>query len=175
MDIGAVHKGFQSELDALLERHRDLEHQDMKDDDAFALGQAGARAAMAPVIWGMAVGDRWDVSTVTDQLGVSRQRVHQRVKAGTMLGLPGRGTTWFPAWQFTLGTEKAIVRPVVGEIIGVFREADETVDPLLIAAWANQPESRYLEGESPASWIAGDLGPAEVVLAAKAAARGLAQ
>ena len=97
------------------------------------------------------VGDRWDTSTTAEFLGVSRQALHDRVRRGTLLGAPGRGTTWFPTWQFDLGHRQ--VRPVVAQILHAFEEAfGDRADPLVIASWAQSPQTA-LDGLSPINWI----------------------
>lgn len=63
-----------------------------------------------------------------------------------MLGLPGRGVTLFPVWQFAGST----VRPVVAELIGAFR-AVEPYDPLIVASWATSAQPEL--GTTPAEWL----------------------
>lgn len=103
-------------------------------------------------------------------LGVSRQALHKSVAAGRLFGVPGRGTTWFPAWQFTADRR---VRPVVRAILAAFAAEDARVDPWAVLSWSGtaQPE---LDGARPADRIA-DGGPEGPVLtAAGQAARALA-
>lgn len=141
-------------------------------EDALQLGQQAARSIFAPFIWAAQVGDRWDVRRSCEFLNISRQALYKRARSGTALGVPGRGTTYFPVWQFDL--DKHLIRQVVGEVISAFRDADDEVDPLVIAAWATAG-NRLLDGASPAEWISrGGVDTAAVVTAARRAAAGLA-
>src|SRR5438270_10132108 len=117
--LDGLHEGFTQRLGVLVDRHKDLLLQ-LSFDEARELGAQGADAAVAPLIWGAAVGERWPTTTVTEFLQVTRQALHKRVMNGTLIGLPGQGTTWFPVWQFDLDAYE--VRPVVADIVKAFRE-----------------------------------------------------
>jgi hypothetical protein len=117
--MAGLRDGFNERLGGLLERHDEL-LSDLSYEAAKALGAQGADAAVAPLIWAAAVGDRWPTSTVTEFLHVTRQALHKRLAKGTILGLPGNGTTWFPVWQFDVDARE--VRPTVAEVIAAFRE-----------------------------------------------------
>ncbi len=158
-------EGFTERLATLVGRHPEaVGHLDL--DEARELGARGADADLAPLIWAAAVGERWPTTTVTDFLGVTRQALHKRVVNGTALGLPGRGTTLFPVWQFDLGAHE--VRPLVAEVITAFRDELGPVEPLLIASWAttDQPEL----GMAPEEWLANGKDPTELVRIARRAA-----
>jgi hypothetical protein len=171
--FAAVEKGLLEEMSRLSDDEPWLVYElsNMTDEEALELGCQGARAALAPLIWSAAVGDRWDVRRATEFLGISRQALYKRLRNGSALGIPGRGTTWFPVWQFD--PRQQIVRAVTGSIVRAFREADAEIDPLVIAAWARN-ENRLLEGKSPAIWLAEAGSDDAVVLAARRAAQGLA-
>ena len=171
----AIAEGFNEEFGRLLSAHEkalDEYFGTLSDPQAFELGRQAARTVFAPFIWGTKVGDRWDVRRSSEFLKMSRQALYKRVRTGTALGVPGQGTTWFPAWQFD--TDKHLIRHVVGEIISVFREADEDVDPLVIAAWGTKADES-LDDRSPAEWIRQGGDDDRVVTAARHAAAGLAQ
>lgn len=155
-------EGFNERLGALLERHGKL-LSDLSYEEAKRLGEQGAEAAVAPLIWAAAVGDRWSTSTVTEFLHVTRQALHKRLGKGTILGLPAAGTTWFPVWQFD--AERREVRPIVAEVIAAFREELGSPDPFLLASWATSPQPE-LE-MSPEDWLASGKDPAEVVRVAR--------
>src|SRR5438067_3300113 len=109
-----LQEGFTERLSVLVDRHKgSLAELDF--EEARQLGALGADAAVAPLIWGAAVGERWPTTTVTEFLQVTRQALHKRVVNGTLIGLPGRGATWFPVWQFDLDAHE--VRPVVADIV----------------------------------------------------------
>lgn len=119
--------------------------------EAKRLGEAAANQALASARWSNLVGDRLDTTQVAELLGVTRQALAKRQASGSLLGLPGHGITWYPAWQFdTLARE---IRPQVREIIGVFRDHLGDFDPLLLASWAATPQSEDLNGISPAQWL----------------------
>ncbi|MDQ2727330.1 MAG: hypothetical protein M3Y91_05600 [Actinomycetota bacterium] len=107
---------------------------------------------------------------MTEFLEVSRQAVYKRVRSGSLLGLRGSATTWFPVWQFD--PQRHVVRHVVASIIGAFVRADADVDPLVIASWAAAP-SRHLDGQAPAEVVAAGGCDERVVTVAARAARGL--
>jgi hypothetical protein len=168
--IAGLHEGFGERLAALAQRHDEL-LSGLDHDEARRLGAVGADAAVAPLVWAAAVGERWSTTTVTEFLHVTRQALHKRVVNGTVLGLPGRGTTWFPVWQFDLDAHH--VRPVVGEVIAAFRRELGPVDPFVVASWAttDQPEL----GMSPEEWLAAGKDPAEVARVAARTASELAR
>jgi hypothetical protein len=164
MDV--IFEGFADEMG-------DLEQltSGMDDGQLRELGRRLARLSVAPLLWSKAVGERWDVRRVTEFLDVSRQAVYKRVSTGSLLGLRGEGTTWFPVWQFD--AENRIVRPVVARLIEAFQRMDDHVDPLVIASWA-ATASPSLDGEVPAELVVKGGQDERVVAAAARAARGLA-
>lgn len=167
-----LEEGFFEELARLSEAY-DLYDVfgDVAEERALAYGRAGARAALAPLVWRAAAGEVIDTSSLRELLDVSRQALGQRVERGTLLGLPGERTTLYPVWQFD-GTE---VRPVVADILAAFRgEVGDDVDPRMIASWAQTPQ-RELDAETPAAWIVSGRDSDVVVLAAKRAAQALAR
>lgn len=176
-----IEQGYQEEIDRLLFTYQKVvgDELDLSEEEALELGRQAARTAFAPFIWKARVGDTWDVRQTAEFLGISRQALYKRVRTGTALGVPGRGTTHFPVWQFD--TKKHLLRPVVAEIIAAFREADKDLSPLTIAAWVTA-SSDLLDGRSPAGWIAlgsndqggPDFPASRVVTAAHRAAAGLA-
>lgn len=161
---------FRGHLARLLDRHGDLLDK-VDDREAEQLGRRAAEAALAPLLWGEAVGDRWDTTEAAEFLGVTRQALHDRVKRGTLLGVPGRGVTWFPTWQFDLAGRK--VRPAVPCLLGVFRGMRRPLQPVEIASWAHRAQPD-LEGFAPAEWIAAGRSDAVVLAAARHAVARLA-
>jgi len=137
----------------------------VRDAVSYALGAARSRRLLGE--------DRLDTSDTALLLGVTRQALHKRVRAGTILGVPGRGTTWFPAWQF--GPDRT-TRPVIARVLSAFATADpdHRADPWNVLSWADtaQPE---LNGARPADAIADGDRDDHVLDAAVAAAHDLAQ
>lgn len=162
--------GWAEEFHDLLAEHEGLVNE-VDYDDAFQFGRNAAMAAFAPILWSARIGERWETSEVTEFLNVTRQAVYKKVRSRALLGIAGRGTTWFPTWQFDPATHQ--VRFVVSKILDAFHVADDQLSPLAIASWANteQPEL----GETPAAWIIAERDPAEVVQAAVHTAAALAQ
>jgi hypothetical protein len=161
-------EGFTERLGMLLDRHAKV-LANLGYEDARALGAQGAEAAIAPLIWDAAVGERWPTATVTEFLHVTRQALHKRLGTGTILGLPGRGTTWFPVWQFDLDAHR--VRPIAADVITAFRDELGAADPFVVASWATSPQPE-LE-MSPEEWLVSGKDPAEVVRVARRAAADL--
>lgn len=143
--------------------------------DLSASCRAAARNVLAPLLWSQAVGDRWDTTQVSQFLDVTRQAIHKRVVGGSILGIPGEHTTWFPVWQFDIGQRR--VRPEVRDIVSAFRgRLGADVDPLVIATWATTPQPEDLDSQTPAEWLEGASFESDpLVVAAQRAAARLAQ
>lgn len=154
-----LYQAFRDHFGRLLRLHRHLLDK-VGDQEAAELGRRAAEAAMAPLIWGDAVGERWDTTATAEFLGVTRQALHDRVRRGTILGVPGRGVTWFPTWQFDLARRE--VRPGAAKVLGVFRCMEQPLQAVEIASWARQPQPE-LDALSPADWLA-DGRPDETLL-----------
>jgi hypothetical protein len=164
--VEAFAKGIASVPDALLD--------DLLPEKARDYGLRAARVAVAPIIWSQAVGERLDTGQAMELLGVTRQALAKRVQAGSLLGLPGRGTTYYPTWQFDF--DRCEVRPITRQILAAFAEEVERPDPYAVAAWATTPQDEDLDGFSPAEWIVkdGDRDERVLVEAARRAAARLA-
>jgi hypothetical protein len=162
--------GFSERLETLLTRHYDL-LSTLSYDEARELGEQGADAAVAPLVWDAAIGERWPTTMVTEFLHVTRQALHKRVVNGSAVGLAGRGTTWFPVWQFDLNAHQ--VRPEVVDIAKSFRDAIPSDTAFVVASWAttDQPEL----GMSPEQWLSAGKDPAELVRVARRTANELSR
>ena len=163
-------------VDAFLERlspaRRDID--EIGADEARELGTRAAEEAIASARWSRLVGDRIDTSEAAELLGVTRQALSKRQTSGTLLGLPGRGTTWYPTWQ--LDIDKQEIRTEVRHIIGAFRDSlGKEADPFLIASWASTAQHEDLDGLSPAEWLAQGNDPGDLRQAAQRTAERLAQ
>ena len=170
--IGKLRAGFEEGVERLLAQTPALAHilEDLDAEQIQRYGRDAARQALAPLVWRAAAGDALTTQQIQSLLGVSRQALHKRVAAGTLLGLPAERTTLYPAWQF----EGSNVRPVVEEIIAALREGLEgEYDARLVASWAHtgQPE---LRGRTPAEWLVDGRDSDAVVRAAERAAAALA-
>lgn len=163
---GQILEAFEAQLEVELDRDKAL--WEVADDVAAQLGRDAARWAAASVTWRKVAGDCIETADVTRMLDITRQAVAKRVKGGTLLGVPGRRTTLFPAWQFD--EERRDIRPDVKYVLQLFRVEGGVDDPYLIIGWADTPQEE-LENLSPRQWIeqAKDDGPLK--LAAERAAR----
>lgn len=123
----------------------------ISDDEAIRLARSAAENILASARWSRVVGDRLDTTAVTNLLGITRQALAKRQAAGSLIGLPGHGTTWYPTWQFDQETGQ--VRPEVRGIIGAFRDRLDDFDPLLVASWATTTQDEDLDGMTPEQWI----------------------
>ena len=140
---------------------------------AAELGRDAARQVASAASWSEVVGERLDTSQATAMLGVTRQALAKRQSSGSMVGLPGRRTTWFPIWQFDHRSRR--VRPVVKEVTSAFKALLGTAEPALVASWATTPQHEDLDGDTPAHWIETGGDTERVVQAAHRAAARLAQ
>jgi len=153
-----VHAEFLGKLDA---------------EEAERLGHRAAAQVLAAARWSQVIGDRLDTTQVAQLLGITRQALAKRQTTGSILGLPGDGTTWYPTWQFDI--EAARIRPEVRDLIGAFRDRLDDVDPFVIAAWATTPQDEDLAGETPAQWLRAGRDPDQLRQAAERAAARLAR
>lgn len=143
-----LYEHFREYVSVLLERRPSL-LDDVDSWDMALLAKRAAEAALVPLIWNEAVGETCDTAHVTQLLGVTRQALYDRVKRGTLLGIPGQGTTLFPAWQFA---SQGYVRPGVTQVLQAFRGMEPPVQPVELASWATTP-CLDLEGQTPAEWL----------------------
>ncbi len=170
---GAVVQGFATALatgEALVG--------DLEPAEAAELGAQAARNLLNGCRWAAAVGERWNTSTVTELLGVSRQALAKRLRNHTLLGLVGTTTTWFPTWQFDRARHE--VHDVVRSVLGAFYDLDEDTNPLVIASWAQTAQPDELVGAdgavySPADWVTAGLDDIAVIDCARRTATRLAQ
>lgn len=172
MDIhAAIEEGLREELTRDKKARALVEA--LTQEEALESGREAARAILGPLLLREMLGaDRFDTSAAARLLQVTRQALHKRARAGSLLGVPGRGTTWYPAWQFDLAahTVRSSARAVLAawaEILGPGFDAET------VLAWANSPQPE-LGNETPADWIGRDGEAEPVVDSARRAARSLA-
>lgn len=159
-------------VERLLDDYADIENIDR--DEAERLGKLAANEAIAAARWSQIIGNRIDTTALTDLLGVTRQALAKRQTSGSLLGLPGRSTTWYPTWQFDSHTHE--IRAEVKDIIGAFRDVlGNDVDPLHIASWALTAQHEDLDGQTPADWLAEKRDMKQLRQAARRTAERLAQ
>lgn len=97
------------------------------------------------------LGPFYDTAGVSRWLGVTRQALHQKVKAGQLLALTtGDGQRVYPAWQFSPDG-----RPLTGlvDLLRILNPA--AADPWTVAVWLTRP----LEGERSAVDVMRSLKP----------------
>ncbi len=163
-------------VDAFHQRLADARHviEGISTDEACELGAKAAEAVVASARWSRLVGDRIDTSEASRVLGISRQALSKRQASGSLLGLPGHNTTWYPTWQLDIENES--IRPEVRDIVGAFRDAlGKGADPFLIASWASTTQHEDLNGSSPAEWLADGKDIEQLRQAAQRAAERSAQ
>ena len=164
-----VAQSFVAALEGLAERTNSL---DIGREAAERIGREAAEQAVAASAWDGAVGERIDTTQACRLLGVSRQALAKRQHSGSLIGLAGRRISWFPAWQFD--HEQRCIRPVVADIVSVFRKHLGHADPVLIAAWATTAQDD-LDGCTPAQLAAAGNDGEQLTRAAHRAAARLAQ
>lgn len=165
---------FAVHLKTLLTDHPEIVREFLRIGPREIAAHAGDAASelVAPLVWRHRVGDVLETGDVVRLLGVTRQAVHKKVRAGSLVGLPGARTTLFPRWQFNV--EAGAARRGIAEIVDQFRtRVGEDIDPLLIASWATTAQDEDLDGQTPARLIeeADGVPDAVVVSAARTAAR----
>ena len=145
----------------------------LKPEEAAELGRHGADTAIASLRWSQVVGERLNTTQVAQLLGITRQALAKRQTNGSLLGLPGKGTTWYPAWQFDI--ESNSIRSEVRELIAAFRCHLDNVDPYTVASWASTPQKEDLDGHTPIQWLQSDRDSDQLITAAHRAASWLSQ
>ena len=166
--VVSVAEGFMTAL-----RSSKLNFGELSATNAEEIGGSAAAAAAAAAAWSSVVGERLETSQVSAMLGITRQALAKRQQAGSLIGLPGQRTTWFPVWQFDL-TDRCVM-PVVTEVISAFRHHLDPLDYSVIAAWARNPQPEDLDGHTPADWIVQHRDDDTVITAARRAAERFAQ
>jgi hypothetical protein len=151
----ALEKGFTAEVGQILVANengiRELFDDQLTNDEAIELGQRAARYAFAPLVWRAVAGDVLNTTQVTELLDISRQAIAKRVRHRSLLAIAGRGMSYFPVWQFNF--DQRTVRPVVKDILQVFHDTADQVEPLVIVSWSRSPQREELEGLTPQEWI----------------------
>jgi len=169
----ALARGFRVRLDALPGRMLDS----LWPTQAEHLGGRVVGAALAPKIWADVVGQRLDTAQVVAMLGLTRQALAKRLASGTLLGLPGKRTTFYPTWQFDLHSAPVRIRPIVAAAFTSWVDEMGSLDPYAVVSWAQtrQPELHNL---TPVQYLdessGGDEGE-QVVFSARVTASRLSQ
>lgn len=175
MDADAALELIRAGFDSALEVDKDSRGllEELTEQEALDLGREAWHAALAPLMLRALLGaDRFDTSSAARLLQVTRQALHKRVKSGGLLAIPGRGTSWYPAWQFDVGGR--VVRPSATAVLAAWTEVlGSAYDPETVLAWSASPQPE-LGGRVPAAWIEAGGEAEPVVEAARRAARGLA-
>ncbi|GAA3181706.1 antitoxin Xre/MbcA/ParS toxin-binding domain-containing protein [Nonomuraea roseoviolacea] len=153
-----LERGFR---DGLINLKDLIEH--LSPEEAYEYGYEAAYSALAPVAWSQAVGERLDTSEVTSLLRISRQALAKRVESASLLGLPGKQTTYYPSWQFD--RSRRSIRPEVRAILRVFDSHGEA-DRYMIASWMMTPNPA-LNDAKPAEWLEGGKEVSQLLDAAR--------
>ena len=169
----ALARGFRERLDALPNHMLDS----LSPSQAEHLGGRVVGSALAPKIWADVVGERFDTAQLVEMLRITRQALAKRVTSGTLLGLPGKGTTFYPTWQFDLSAEPVRIRRSVAAAFTAWVEEMGSLDPPAVASWAQtrQPELHDL---TPVEYLGkggGDNGDELLIFSARVTASRLAQ
>lgn len=170
--VELLSEAFDKRLHEVVERHPQLHR--LHEGEAVQLAREAVDAVVGPVLWRELLGDdRLDTTAAARLLGITRQALHKKVRCGGLLGVPGRGTTWFPGWQFD--PQRRGVRPVVPHVLAAFRSATDQDEspPEAILAWSKTPQPE-LDDHTPADWVAAGGLDEALVTAARRAGRALA-
>lgn len=169
--FAAIEEGLRHELSRDKRLWMLVEH--LTEEEALHLGRDAGRAVLAPLMLREMLGeDRFDTSAAARLLQVTRQALHKRAKAGGLLAVPGRGTTWYPAWQFDVDNRE--LRPSARSVLAAWVEVlGPSFDPETVLAWASSPQPE-LADETPVDWIQAGGEAEPLVDSARRAARSLA-
>jgi hypothetical protein len=131
---------------------------ELNPEDAYDYGWEASHAALAPIAWSKAIGHRLNTTEVTKLLGITRQALAHRLNRKTILGIPGKNTTYYPSWQFDF--ERRIQKSEARGILCTFLSYGQN-DSYMIAAWANS-SNEDLEGLTPAQWLQEERTPSNL-------------
>jgi hypothetical protein len=161
-------------VDALRSRiHKQLGSMAAADMDLSSIGApeelADSMAAVLPAshLFDELIGPFYDTSSLRKWLGISRQRLNQRVQRHQLLACPLEDDgNVYPTWQF--GTNGTVI-PGIQEVLSILSEG--TNDSWQRALWFSAP-SAQLSYLSPKDWLLKGrrLGPV-IELATETAAR----
>lgn len=173
--IEVVGEAFEARLREVVELHPELGA--VTEGEAKRLAREAVDAIVGPVLLQQLLSaDRLDTTAAVRLLGISRQALHKKVRNGALLGVPGRGTTWFPGWQFDRDTG---VRPVVALLLAAFG-GDGNPPAEAVLSWSQTPQPELRAGGAgsgewtPADWVAASRPGEPVLAAAPRAGRALA-
>ena len=111
------------------------------------------------------IGPFYDTAGLTRWWGVSRQSLHKKIAAGSLIACPlDDGQLSYPVWQFTTS---ATVHP---SMTAVWRALRVAADPWTCALWMSAP-SEDLDGATAVEWLAQGREVATVLRAAEADAQ----
>ena len=169
----ALARGFRDRLDTLPNHLLDS----LRPGQAEHLGGRVVGAALAPKIWADVAGERFDTAQLVQMLRITRQALAKRVISGTLLGLPGKGTTFYPTWQFDLSAEPVRIRRSVAAAFAAWVQEMGSLNPHAVASWAQtrQPELHDL---TPVEYLGkggDDNGDELLIFSARVTAARLAQ
>lgn len=134
---------------------------DLGDPDQVARRMAAALPTAEP--YDSMCGPFYDTAGLVAWLGLTRQAIHHRAKAGLVLGCRTEdGRIVYPAWQFT--SEGATIAHLA-DVIAVLRTGTEST--WTQALWLRAPADD-LDGSSAIEWLSAGKDPAPVLAAARA-------
>lgn len=114
-----------------------------------------AEGRMAAQAWLAAEGGTIGPEQVAQRLGLTRQAVHNRMRRGRLIAVPGDHGARYPVWQFADGGMLAGIEPVIAVLVGI--------EPALVVQFFLSGRST-LGGDRPIDALR--AGRADAVLAA---------
>ena len=115
--------------------------------DVAAIADAMTAVLPRAHAYDQVIGPFYDSSTLSRWLGISRQALHKRVKALTVIAAStADGILAFPAWQFT---DEATPVPGLLEVWQILRAY---ADPWTCALWMCAP-AEELDGATAVQWL----------------------
>jgi uncharacterized protein (DUF2384 family) len=134
-----------------------------------AAARRAAVLATAADVWEREIGPLLGSAQVRELLGVSRQRVDERLRTRHLIGMRDRGGRWrFPAFQFEDGQPNQKLVRVYWKLV------DAPLDGWSAAAWLTSPED-LLDSRSPVQHLRSGGDPAVIDRLADADVARLAQ
>ena len=128
---------------------RTVEAPELADADPTLLAERMIASIPARHVYDALVGPFYDTTGLRKWLGLTRQALASRVRAGSLLACPTQDNQLvYPAWQFRADGSTV---PHLAEVIKILRRSASS--PWTIATWLRTPDSQSTDGLDAVSWL----------------------
>ncbi len=122
---------------------------ELADADPTLLAERMIASIPTRHVYDALVGPFYDTTGLRNWLGLTRQALASRVRAGSLLACPTQDNQLvYPAWQFRADGSTV---PHLAEVIKILRRSASS--PWTIATWLRSPDSQSTDGLDAVSWL----------------------